>query len=112
MGLIYTEAVVQSLDKSGETVETKFRVDTNAIDCLIPTSRLIRAGVWPEGTDIYKLADGRAIELSFGWARIQFKDSVAIAKVIFGPEGAESILGSVALESAGLVKVAVAAGPT
>jgi clan AA aspartic protease len=103
MGLTYTSATVEALDRSGNPIEARFLVDTGAVDCLMPTSALRKAGILPEGTDTYELANGQAIELPFGWARIQFMETLAIAKVIFGPEDAEPILGVIALESAGMV---------
>jgi predicted aspartyl protease len=67
------------------------------------SASILRAtGIQPEGTDRYELADGRMVELAFGWARFTFMGTVAIAKIVFGPEGAEPILGVIALESAGL----------
>ena len=102
MGLTYTVATLEAIDGKGTPVGTQFLVDTGAVDCLLSSSLLHKAGVQPEGTDLYELADGQARELSFGWARIRFMQTLAIAKVVFGPEGAEPILGVIALESAGI----------
>ena len=101
MGLTYAIATVGALDGAGTPVEAKFLIDTGAIDCLMPASALRSAGVQPEGSAVYELADGQSIELTFGWARIRFLDTVAVAKIIFGPEGAEPLLGAIALEDAG-----------
>ncbi len=102
MGLTYTVATVEALHLGGPAVEARFLVDTGAIDCLLPGSLLQKAGIQPEGSDLYELADGQTLRFSFGWARLRFMDTVAIAKVIFGPEAAEPILGVIALESAGV----------
>jgi clan AA aspartic protease len=101
VGLTYTVATVESLDRSASPVETKFLVDTGAIDCLMPGSALRQAGIQPEGSDMYELADGQPIELTYGWARLRFLNTFTIAKIIFGPEGAEPLLGAIALEGAG-----------
>lgn len=101
MGLTYTRATVEALDRANSPVEARFLIDTGAIDCLLPASVLDRAGIQPEGKALYELADGRTIELSFGRARIRFAEGIAVAKVILGPEGSEPILGAIALEDAG-----------
>jgi predicted aspartyl protease len=102
MGLTYTVGTIGAVGRKETPVEAKFLVDTGAIDCLLSTSLLLQAGIEPEGTALYELADGQTKELRFGWARICFMDTVAITKVVFGPDGAEPILGVMALESAGV----------
>ncbi len=101
MGLTHVRATIQSVDKSGIAIEANFLVDTGAIDCLLPASLLRQAGVEPESTRTYELADGQLMEFPVGFARIEFMEEVAIAKVIFGPEDCEPLLGVVALECAG-----------
>ena len=101
MGLTHITATVKPLNKGGEPVQAQFLVDTGAIDCLLPASMLNRAGLEPEETNIYELADGRLIELPVAAARIEFMGQCAIAKIIFGPEDSEPILGAIALEYAG-----------
>ena len=39
------------------------------------------------------------MEYPFGFARVSFMGSETVAQVIFGPEGCEPILGTVALEN-------------
>lgn len=102
MGLIYTDVSVQSLHGNASSIDSPFLVDTGAVDCLMSAARLREVGIEPESTDVYELADGRVLELPVGWARLQFMGTVAIAKVVFGPEGAEPILGVIALETAGV----------
>lgn len=101
MGLTYTVATIEALDGAGVPIEARFLIDTGAIDCLMPASALRSAGIQPEGSALYELADGQPIELTFGRARIRFQDTLAVAKIIFGPEGAEPLLGAIALEDAG-----------
>jgi clan AA aspartic protease len=103
MGLTYTDATIESLDGGGKALTTRFLVDTGAIDCLMPASLLQQAGVQPEGRALYELADGQTCELAFGHARIHFMETLAIAKIVFGPEGAEPLLGVIALEDAGVI---------
>lgn len=102
MGLTYITAAVESLDKSVQPREASFLVDTGAADCLLPARFLAEIGIKPEGSEVYELADGGAIRLPFSWARFYFMDTFVIAKVVFGPENAEPLLGAIALESAGI----------
>ena len=102
MGLTYTSVTVESLSASGKSIDARFLVDSGAVDCLLPAALLRAAGVEPDATDIYELADGRTLELRVGWARLRFMDTVAIAKVVFGPDEAEPLLGLIAMETAGV----------
>lgn len=102
MGLTYTMAAIGPIDRKETPVEVKFLVDTGATDCLLSTSLLLQAGIEPTGKALYELADGQTREMSFGWARICFMDTIAISKVVFGPDDVDAILGVMALESAGV----------
>jgi len=77
-------------------------VDTEAIDCLAPTSVLKAAGIEIEGRDAYELANGEVVEYPVGFARVSFMGSETVAQIIFGPENCEPILGTVALENTGI----------
>lgn len=103
MGLTHVTATVRSFGLTEPSIEAQFLVDTGAIDCLLPASMLKRAGIQPERTEVYELADGEQIEFPVGFARIDILDTFAVVTVIFGPEDAEPLLGAIALESAGLV---------
>ena len=103
MGLTHVTVSVSNLSKSAAPYEAEFLVDTGAIDCLGPSDRLLAAGIRPEGKAIYELADGTPVELEYGFARIEFFGEATVAQVIFAAPGSEPILGTVALESVGLV---------
>lgn len=103
MGLTYTTVRIQGLARDRNAYEGTFLVDTGAFDCLAPASALHAAGVQPEGVGRYELANGEILELAYGFAILNFMDSLATGRVIFGPEGVEPILGVLALESAGVV---------
>jgi predicted aspartyl protease len=51
---------------------------------------------------IYELADGTKHEYSFGLVEISFMGEVTAGRVIFGPNGAQPVLGVTALESVGI----------
>lgn len=94
---------VRDLAKQGTPYEAEFLVDTGAIDCLAPSEALVAAGIAPEGKAIYELANGEPVEYEFGFARVGFIGEETVAQIIFGPAGAQPILGVVALESMGVV---------
>jgi clan AA aspartic protease len=93
---------IRSLAGKGRGFEAEFLVVTGAIDCVAPASRLRAAGVKPEGKAVYELADGRPVEMQYGFARVNFMGTETVAQVIFAPENAEPILGVVALENTGI----------
>ena len=102
MGPTYTTVLVRPLSGVGEGFAESFLVDTGAIDCVVSAAKLRAAGIEPEGKDTYELADGRSIEMLYGFARVTILGAETVTKVAFAPEGAESILGVVALESIGI----------
>ena len=103
MGVTYITVSVSNLTKDATPFESQFLVDTCAVDCLAPSDKLVAAGIEPEGKKTYELADGKPIELAYGFARVSFLGNETVAQVIFGPEGVEPLLGVVALENTGLV---------
>ena len=103
MGITHVSATVKPILPGGSSITAEFLVDTGAIDCLLPASLLRQAGIEPDRADFYELADGELVELPVAAARIEFMGSMVIAKVIFGPEDAEPLLGAMALEYAGFV---------
>jgi len=102
MGLTKVTVTISDLAKSKRPFEDDFLVDTGAIDCLVPSSRLKKAGVKPEGRAVYELADGTPVEYEYGFARVAFMGAETVAQVFFGPENADPILGVVALENTGI----------
>jgi clan AA aspartic protease len=103
MGITHVTTTVWNLTKQGEPYEADFLVDTGSIDCLAPTPALQAAGVKPEGTAVYELANGQPIEYEYGFARIAFLGEETVAQIVFGPADAAPILGVAALENTGVV---------
>jgi predicted aspartyl protease len=101
MGLTHVTVSVSDLAQSGTPYEADFVVDTGAIDCLAPADRLAQAGIQVEGKAVYELANGQPTELEYGFARVSFLGAETVAQMIFGPQGAEPILGVAALEHVG-----------
>lgn len=102
-GVTYVTVSVSNLAKDATPFEAQFLVDTGAVDCLGPRDKLVAAGIQPEGKKVYDLADGKPIELEYGFARVSFLGNETVAQIIFGPEGVEPLLGVVALENTGVL---------
>ena len=102
MGITRVTVTVSNLEKSKKGYEAEFMVDTGAIDCMAPASKLKRAGIKVEGKDVYELANGQPIEYNYGYARVSFMGSETVGQIIFGPEDIEPILGVVVLENVGI----------
>lgn len=102
MGLTKVTVKVSDLAKSRKPYEDNFLVDTGAVDCFVPSSKLRKAGIKPEGTSKYELANGISVKYQYGFARVSFMGTETVAQVIFGPEDTDPILGVVALENVGI----------
>jgi clan AA aspartic protease len=102
MGLTHVTTTVRRLAGRGKGFAAEFLVDTGAVDCLAPAKALRKAGIKPEGKNVYELADGSPVELEYGFARISLMGEETVTPIIFGPEGSEPILGVLALEGLGI----------
>src|ERR1017187_9086209 len=102
MGIVKVTATISNLTKSRQGYEDLFLVDTGAIHCLAAKDKLLIAGIEPEGTTTYELANGQPDEVEYGFARISFMGYETVVQVIFSPENVEPLLGVVALENVGI----------
>ena len=103
MGLTHVTVTLKAKQSAKRKYEADFLVDTGATDCLGPASELEKAGIVPAGKMTYELADGKTVEYNFGLVVIEFMGEITAGRVIFGPKGAEPILGVTALESVGIL---------
>jgi clan AA aspartic protease len=78
-------------------------VDTGATDCLIPAEAVNALGLQPKGEVSVVLADERETRLAFAGAEIEFMGEITYGRVLFGPPGAQPLLGVVPLESVGII---------
>ena len=102
MGL--THVVVRLFNSaSSDTYEADFLVDAGAMYTMAPASDLKKIGIQPVGKELYELASGELVEYEHGNAELRFMDEIVAARIIFGPDRTEPILGVVALESAGFM---------
>src|SRR5437588_5358249 len=99
MGLIHVTTVLRASEKARKKYVAEFLVDTGATDSLAPSKELKKAGIKPRGRMTYELANGQTVQYDFGLAEIEFMGELTSGRVIFGPDGAEPILGVTALES-------------
>ncbi len=102
MGVTHVTVEVRNLSGKRKGFRGEFLVDTGAIHCMAPASKLKAAGIKPEGKASYELADSTPVEFEFGFARVLFMGSETVTQIIFGPEKCEPILGVVALENTGI----------
>src|SRR5436305_9459498 len=79
MGLTHVTTTIRRLSGTGRGYTAEFLVDTGAVDCLAPGKALRKAGIQIEGRKIYELADGRPIEMEYGFARVQLMGEETVA---------------------------------
>ena len=102
MGTTHVTVTVRNPAQPDRTWEGLFLVDTGAVDCLVPGKRLKAIGLRAGAKRTYELADGTEVKLGIATAQIEFMGEMVGSTVIFGPDGAEPILGVTALESVGI----------
>ena len=102
MGLTHIAVKLRSVG-SNDTFTANFLVDTGATDSMVSASELKRIGVVPNGKRTYELATGELEEFDVGYGEFSFMDDKIQARVMFGPDNIEPILGAIALELAGVM---------
>ena len=102
MGLTHVTVTLKPFGDRIGLYEADFLVDTGATDSLAPGGELRKIGFEPVGKNVYELADGTIQEYPFGLAQIEFMGEITAGRVIFGPDGADPLLGGTALESVGI----------
>ena len=104
MGLTHV-AVRLFNSASPDTYEADFLVDTGATDTMAPASDLKKIGIQPLGKDVYELANGELVEFEYGNAELRFMNEIVPIRIVFGPDDSKPILGVIALEAAGFIRV-------
>jgi hypothetical protein len=102
MGVTHVTTQIESLAGKKRPYRAEFLVNTGSLDCMAPAGKLKAAGIKREGKAVYEMADGRSLEMHYGFARVSFIGAETVAQVIFGPEDCEPLLGVVALENTGI----------
>lgn len=75
-------------------------VDTGATFTVLPASLLRRLGISVQRRTRFRLADGSVLERDVGETKVRLNGQVITTTVVFGEEGAPSLLGVVTLETA------------
>ena len=97
MGEFYWPIGVRSADRERmETVDAL--VDTGASYSMFPRSMLERLGIEKRLVLPFEQADGGVINRDVGLAVLVLNDTESPMRVIFGDEGADSLIGSNALQ--------------
>ena len=77
-------------------------MDTGATFTVLPASLLRRLGISPQRITRFRLADGYVVQRESGETKVRLRGQVIMTTVVFGEEGAPSLLGCVTLETASL----------
>ena len=102
MGVTHVAVTIRNPAEPERAWEGSFLVDTGATDSLVPRPHLEAIGIEPQGKRVYELADGSPISMDIAVADIEFMDEIVGGTVLFGEAGAEPLLGSTSLASAGI----------
>jgi clan AA aspartic protease len=78
--------------------EVEALVDTGATLTSAPASLLKRLGVTPLRRGVFRLADGHRVEMERGETRVRVEGLETSTWLLFGEEGAPSLLGALTLE--------------
>ena len=101
MGFIRVPVSVRPSAGAANAYASEFLVDTGAMDSMIPAGELRKIGIEPVGTESFELADGSIREFEFAVVQLEVMGKITGGRVLFGPEGAEPLLGVAPLQSAG-----------
>lgn len=102
MGLTYANVIVRNPAAPEQEWRGRFLVDSGAIDSLVPAPWLESIGLAPRNDRVYRLADDTEVRFGVAVAEFEIMGETVGATVIFGNPDTEPLLGTTALESAGL----------
>ena len=77
-------------------------VGTGSVHTFIPARLLEELQITPCSKRTFLLSDNSAVEYDFGFVEMQLNGETFAVPVVFAPEGADLILGSIALDTFGL----------
>lgn len=103
MGLTHVRARIANPARPKRTASVRFLVDSGAVYSVVPAAILRRLGIRAHSSRTFTLADGTEITRRVGDATFVLDDHRAASPVIFGEEGDAALLGTVSLESLGLL---------
>ena len=103
MGLVHVKAKIANPARPKRTATITFLVDSGAVYSVVPAVILRRLGIKPHGSRTFQLADGTQIKRQIGDAVFLIDGERGASPVIFGEKGDSTLLGTVSLESLGLM---------
>jgi clan AA aspartic protease len=103
MGLIVVTVDVANPATPDIRASVDLLVDSGAIYSIVPRAVLDALGIVPHGRERFRLADGSTIDRDRGDAVFVYGTRRGAAPVIFGEPGDATLLGTVTLESLGLI---------
>ena len=103
MGLTHIKAMVANPAHPRRTAKLTFLVDSGTIYSVVPGATLRRLGIKPHTSRTFTLADGTEIRRRMGDAIFVINGERGASPVIFGEKGDSILLGTVSLESLGLI---------
>lgn len=103
MGLTHIEASIANPARPRRSVRLKFLVDSGAVYSVVPGAILRRLGIKPHSRRTFILADGSSITRPIGDIVIRLNGQQGASPVIFGEKDDSILLGTVSLESLGLI---------
>jgi clan AA aspartic protease len=101
MGIVHVEAEVRR--DGGPSARVEFLVDSGATYSVLPSAVWRRLGLQPKRRMRFRLADGTAVERAISECRFRFEGHDAVSPVVLGKGHDTALLGTVTLESLGLV---------
>ena len=101
MGTTHVQVTIRNPAALSRSWEGRFLVDSGVTESVVPASALTGIGIEPRRRREYELADGSRQEFAIGGAELEFLQEIVSGTVVFGPDGAEPLLGATALLSAG-----------
>jgi predicted aspartyl protease len=101
MGMVYVDVEVSRDDQPGRPV--RFLVDSGAIYSVLPDAEWRALGLVPQRRMAFVLVDGTAIERDVSHCMFSYAGIRAPSPVVLGRADDEALLGTLTLESMGLV---------
>jgi len=103
MSLTHVKVRIANPARPRRTAQLTCLVDSGATYSVVPAKILERLGIKPHSSRTFILADGTTIKRRLGDAIFRVNGERGASPVIFGDEGDSTLLGSVSLESIGLM---------
>jgi predicted aspartyl protease len=103
MGLTHVNARIANPARPSKTASVRLLVDSGAVYSVVPASILRRLGIRAHSSRTFILADGTEITRRIGDATFLLEGYRAASPVIFGQKDDSALLGTVSLESLGLI---------